>query len=373
MAILVLILLIVIMVTFSFSKQGVERQFGQAAQSIAVAASLIISEDMDGYRNFMEERDVTSEYYQRMQNYFSAIKKTGNIRFIYTINRLDDNNIEFILDSEPVGSPDHSAPGDLEEMTNASRHVFMTKQSTMLKPTSSTYGVLLGGNAPIIDENGELLGVITVSLDNSIIFSALWQLFTVLCLICIFLLVLIYFLMSKVSHYFLEAIMRDKLTKAYNKSYFESMLQKSIDVALKEKQNLSILMLDLDHFKNVNDTYGHPFGDVVLAKVADQIRDCLRKNDFLVRYGGEEFIVLLFNLDSSITVVLAERIRSSIESFEIYNQERNIAIKITISIGIANLHNKKIAALEFVDKADKALYKAKETRNAVALLPEGED
>jgi diguanylate cyclase (GGDEF)-like protein len=370
MSVLVSILLIINIVAYSVSRRVVENQFGLSAQSVAVAVSIFIAEDLDGYRNFMETRDETSEYYRYMQDHFSKTKQNSNIRFIYTINQLDDNNIEFILDSEPVGSPDHSAPGDIEEMTDASREVFLTKQPAVLRPTSSAFGVLLGGNAPILDENGDLLGVVAVSIDNSTVFLAVRQLFIVLCVTCLFLLVVIYFLLSKVSHFFLDAMLRDKLTKAYNKRYFESILQKSIAIALKEKQNLSILMLDIDFFKNVNDTYGHPFGDIVLSKVSGLIRECLRKDDFFVRYGGEEFAVLLYDLDSDITLKLAERIRRAIETFEIYNDENNITVRVTISIGIENLRKRNLSAIEFVHNVDKALYKAKETRNTVAVLPE---
>jgi diguanylate cyclase len=129
-------------------------------------------------------------------------------------------------------------------------------------------------------------------------------------------------------------------------------------------------MLDIDFFKKVNDTYGHPFGDIVLAKVSGLIRDCLRRDDFFVRYGGEEFAVLLYGLDSDIAIKLAERIRKAIETFEIFNEEENIIIKVTISIGVENLHKRHLSAVEFVHRVDKALYKAKETRNTVAMLPE---
>jgi diguanylate cyclase (GGDEF)-like protein len=368
MAALVTILLIVNAVTYSISKQVMEHQFGLAAQSMAVAISQVISEDLDSYRNFLSTRDTSSEYYRHMQSYFGEIKKASNIRFIYTVNQLDDTYIEFILDSEPIGSQYHSNPGDTKIMTDASRQVFMTKQPTMRKPSVSYLGTLLGGNAPILDEQNNLLGAVVVSIDNSMVFSTIQQLFFVLGGACVILLVFIFFLLSKVSHFFLEAILRDKLTSAYNKRYFESMLQKSMDVAIKTNQNLSVLMVDLDYFKNINDTYGHPFGDIVLAKVSGLIRECLRKDDFFVRYGGEEFVILLFNLGSDITIMLAERIRKAIESFEIYNEEKNLGIHMTISIGVANMGKKRMFASELVSNADKALYKAKITRNAVAVF-----
>jgi diguanylate cyclase (GGDEF)-like protein len=368
MSTLVVILLIVNATTYSISKQVIENQFGLAAQSMAVAVSLIVGEDLDAYRDFLDTRDVSSVYYQRMQSLFAEIKKTSNIRFVYTMKQLNDTHMEFVLDAEPVGSQDYSKPGDIEEITDAIRQVLLTKHPTIEKATVSDFGVLLSGNAPIIDENGELLGIAAVDIDNSMVFLTIRHLFIILAIVCLSLLILVYFLLSKVTPYFLGALLKDKLTNAYNKRYFDSLLKKSINMALKNNYDMSLLMLDLDHFKNVNDTYGHPFGDVVLAKVSGLIRECLRKDDFFVRYGGEEFCILLFNVNNAVPVMLAERIRKAIESFEIYNEEKNIGINITISIGVANLNRTKLSAAELIKNSDVALYKAKVTRNAVAVF-----
>jgi diguanylate cyclase (GGDEF)-like protein len=223
-----------------------------------------------------------------------------------------------------------------------------------------TYSIL----KPILDEYGNLAG----GAAGNMVYAAIRHLFVVLGMICILFLVFIFFFLSKIAHFFLEPMLKDKLTGAYNKRYFESFLQDSIDMALKTGQDMSVLMVDLDHFKNINDTYGHVFGDVVLSKVSNLIRDCLRKDDFVVRYGGEEFVVLLFNIDSVITIMLAERIRKMVESYDISNEDGSINTKITISIGVSNLQKRRITALEMVNDADKALYKAKEIRNAVAVL-----
>ena len=367
MSLLSSIFLIVTIMTYSMVRDILGHQFGLVAQSVAVAVSLMISEDLDGYREFLKERDVGSEYYQRMQRNFYQIKKTNNIRFIYTINKLDDIFVEFILDAEPVGSPYYSPPGEIAEVTPASQRVFLTKEPAILEPTRLAYGVLLGGSAPIIDENGDLLGVAGVTIDNSVVFSTVKHLFAALVVVCIILLLLVFSLLSKAADFFLESLLKDKLTGAYNKRYFDDILQEHIDIALNLGQDLSVLMLDLDHFKKVNDTYGHIFGDEVLSKVSSWIRNCLRKDDYLIRYGGEEFVVLLINLNSDIAMIVAERIRKAVESSETYNMEENVPVKITISIGVASLRQRRLSSLELISDADKALYKAKETRNAVAV------
>ena len=218
MSLLAALLVSVYAGSYTVIKKVMERQLGLAAQSVAVGVASIIFEDLDGYREFMKTRNVTSEYYARMQWHFNNLKKTNHIRFIYTVNGIDKKDvdpkvlekmmaeekisdiddldvIEFILDAEPVGGEYWSAPGDLEAMTSATRSVFRTKQPAILKPTASSFGLLFGCSAPILDENGDLIGVVGVSVDNSIVFLTIRELFAVSVVIGLFLLGLIYILL----------------------------------------------------------------------------------------------------------------------------------------------------------------------------------
>jgi len=218
MSLLAALLVTVYTVYYTTLKEVMENQFGLAARSVAVGVASIISEDLDGYRDFMKKRDVTSDYYARMQRHFNNLKKTNHIRFIYTVKEIDKNKvearvletimakenisdladlevIEFILDSEPVGGEYWSAPGDIEAMTYATRSVFLTKQPVLLKPTLSSFGLLFGCSAPILDEHGGLLGVVGVSIDDSAFFSTMRDLFAVLVVMGALLLGLIYILL----------------------------------------------------------------------------------------------------------------------------------------------------------------------------------
>jgi diguanylate cyclase (GGDEF)-like protein len=127
-------------------------------------------------------------------------------------------------------------------------------------------------------------------------------------------------------------------------------------------------MLDLDHFKKVNDTYGHRFGDHVLSSVSATIKNSLREKDYFIRYGGEEFIAVLPGVAEQRAVEIAERIRRVVEESEIFNKDNSVPVKITVSIGIANLNDSAISVQEFVDQADRALYDAKKSRNCVSLF-----
>jgi len=117
-------------------------------------------------------------------------------------------------------------------------------------------------------------------------------------------------------------------------------------------------MLDLDHFKRVNDTYGHPVGDEVLAGFARLVRKCLRKEDLLARYGGEEFVVLLPGAAPSAASSLAERIRHEVVNTPLHAAGHDA--RVTVSIGVASEHDEKLPSLDvMLAFADEALYAAK--------------
>lgn len=135
-------------------------------------------------------------------------------------------------------------------------------------------------------------------------------------------------------------------------------------VHLRPRPDLSLLMIDLDHFKQVNDTYGHSIGDVVLRDFAKELRQAVRQDDIVARYGGEEFVVVLFNADKDGAMQVGEKIRRQAESMEIKTHDNDI-LRFTVSIGVA--HFRPDDTLESVARrADERLYKAKQkSRNYV--------
>lgn len=158
----------------------------------------------------------------------------------------------------------------------------------------------------------------------------------------------------------------DILTGLPNRRYALGRLAQEWETAQRFKRPLSVLMLDLDHFKSVNDTLGHEAGDEVLAHAAKVIREAARTSDIACRLGGEEFLVIATNTDGATAVLLGERIRKAIE----HNQPvgLNLLRPITVSIGISGSGNIKKSWNELIKMADSALYKVKQgTRNSVKL------
>lgn len=152
---------------------------------------------------------------------------------------------------------------------------------------------------------------------------------------------------------------RDSLTNLLNRREINRVLDIEIDRAQRQKYPLSVLMLDLDHFKSINDNHGHQVGDSVLEATAASLNDCSRKTDFIGRIGGEEFVIVLPNTDYETALTLAERYRHKIATTPSNN------IQYTCSIGVAALQgNEQIEQL--MQRADQALYAAKSSgRNNV--------
>lgn len=162
----------------------------------------------------------------------------------------------------------------------------------------------------------------------------------------------------------------DSMTKLYNRRYFTEISEKILDISKREKKNLSILMIDIDRFKRVNDTYGHQFGDEVLITLSRLLVEHQRKSDIVCRYGGEEFVILLPNTSLKNAATLAEKIRILIESLTMEAPE-NKDFKFTVSIGVAEIDIENETNIELaLKRADDALYVAKNSgRNRIYYTP----
>jgi diguanylate cyclase (GGDEF)-like protein len=157
----------------------------------------------------------------------------------------------------------------------------------------------------------------------------------------------------------------DKLTGAYNREFLDRQLPQSLAEALRSGEALSIAMFDVDHFKDVNDSYGHDVGDEVLKIIAARLRDGSRGRDMLVRYGGEEFLLLLPGANLATAAEIADRIRVRIQDSKIHVGEHQLQIR--ISAGVAQQHPGETGE-DLFKRADRALYNAKDHgRNRIEL------
>lgn len=161
----------------------------------------------------------------------------------------------------------------------------------------------------------------------------------------------------------LNMAQKDPLTGVYNRGAMDEALHREIGFSRRQSGNLSLVILDIDLFKSINDDYGHIIGDCVLKAVANSIQACMRSADQLFRYGGEEFVVLMRDTDAKGACLLAERIRKAVESLPCHCSGADIPV--TISAGVSTLREED-TPLALFDQADQALYLAKqEGRNQV--------
>jgi two-component system, cell cycle response regulator len=166
-----------------------------------------------------------------------------------------------------------------------------------------------------------------------------------------------------------ESASRDVLTQAYNKRFLLEQLQSEYAYAARHGTELSLLLFDIDHFKRINDTHGHPAGDYVLSQLARIVVPTIRTEDIFARYGGEEFVILSRTTNRAAAQIVAERVRKVIEQHEFVFEGKKIPV--TVSLGIAAMPDRSIGSSEaLVGVADKALYDAKRGgRNRVVLAP----
>lgn len=205
------------------------------------------------------------------------------------------------------------------------------------------------------------LAVLTVLLKN---FSLLLRTFTIFSACFLILSFLVYHysqriaLSNKLIRMLKEESTKDFLTGLNNVRSFDDFYNKTFTNAVNNNQAFSLLIIDIDHFKKVNDTYGHPSGDEILRQLADILVKCCRSNDFVSRNGGEEFTVLLPNCPSEKALLIAERLRKEVENHQ-FSMPTGKQLKITVSIGLASYPNMQGDHENLYKNADTALYEAK--------------
>ncbi|NJD61738.1 MAG: GGDEF domain-containing protein [Deltaproteobacteria bacterium] len=159
----------------------------------------------------------------------------------------------------------------------------------------------------------------------------------------------------------------DDLTKLYNSRYLNVVLDRELKRSERYRNFFSVLFMDVDFFKRVNDAYGHLVGSRVLVEVGAVLRSCVRETDTVVRYGGDEFVVLLVETNAEDALLVAERMRKMIEC-KTFGQDFGLAIRLTISIGIAAFPEHASSKQHLLSMADQAMYRGKDsTRNVVYL------
>jgi diguanylate cyclase (GGDEF)-like protein len=295
-------------------------------------------------------------YREELTGVFKALMQATGAENIYVEKRISETMKAYLFDDDYSRKSRYQNRGKLTETELA---VF---NDGIISPTDvmsdGEIGEFIAGYAPILErETGAVIGIAAVEFSltyaNSItngIRNIIYLSFGVIILLTS---VVVFMLLKSRQKY----LRKDYLTELCNKSYFERHIRTDVRVFRQTGKPLSLLMIDIDHFKTINDTLGHLTGDKVLKAVSEIILKLTRSNDLCARYGGDEFVVSLHSADQNQAAVIADRIRAEVSRLEIFTQY-NERVTITLSIGIAELKN-GMDAEDLLDHADQAMYRSK--------------
>lgn len=309
---------------------------------------------------FFEDKEHTTQYEEML-----SMMLASDVKYSYILYRDETKKFRFLLDASKTDKACFNQKFDV----NAPEYqlAYNTKKPQLIKQ-QNVENLYLTYLHPII-KDGEVIALFNIDFTTdikTIILKTIKPLETLFTLLTVFIVIFMIMTLMQIFHYFItkKKIFTDPLTKTFNRNYLEEI------GSVLNLENYSLAMLDLDKFKMINDTYGHKAGDYILSHASKIIKNSIRDNDILVRYGGEEFLLLVNNRDNAKRDV-CERVRNNIakEKFVYDGHE----IYVTVSIGLhVNPHLEKNMQ-EAVKIADAMLYHAKKNgRNRVTIYDEKE-
>ena len=312
-------------------------------------------------------------FQERLKNIFADLMLSTGAQAIYIERRLSEENKAYLFNEDYADKARYYGSTALTEEELLAFNEGITVPSTVLNDDS--VGEYIAGYAPIKNpSNDKVVGIVVVEfslthvqiITNSIRNIVLISFGTIIILATL----IVYLLLKSRQKYF----KKDYLTELCNKNYFQKRLKMQVRLSDDTNKPLSLIMIDVDHFKTINDTLGHPAGDKVLQSVSETIRSQTRDCDLCARYGGDEFAVLLTNSDIAQAVAVAERIRQKTELYDhllkytINHPEEHSKLTVTLSIGVAQLVP-DMTPEAFTEAADQALYHSKNTgKNRVTVF-----
>ncbi len=314
--------------------------------------------NIDDLITFFQDKEHTTQYEEML-----SMMLTSDVKYSYILHRDETKKFRFLLDASKTDKASFNQKFDV----NAPEYelAYSTKKPQLIKQ-QNVENLYITYLHPIT-KDGKVVALFNIDFTTdikAIILESIKPLETLFTLLTLFVVIFMAMTLMQIFHYFItkKKIFTDPLTKTFNRNYLEEI------GSVLNLENYSLAMLDLDKFKIINDTYGHKAGDYVLSHASKIIKNSIRDNDILVRYGGEEFLLLINNRDNTKRDI-CERIRNNVakEKFVYDGHE----IYVTVSIGLhVNPHLEKNMQ-EAVKKADKMLYEAKKNgRNRVVVYDE---
>ena len=348
-------------------------RLGIEAKNVALTIAHLIEQDIGPYRELSNsggygDPQFDEAYYLRTNALLREIKQEIDADFIYTETVVSDSEIAYILDAQDMDSDDFSAFGEREGITENELLAHTQKRALFTEVVDyPDWGKLITGFAPIVDmADGTVVGLVGVDFSLEKVEDMLQKISLVIVLSFVTLIVLISLVMFILILLRIESQKTDYLSGLHSKKFHEFRLNDAIEDALSTKRPLSLMMIDIDRFKAINDTYGHQVGDRALKSIADVLKLNTRVVDICSRYGGDEFVVILPETNLKDAVVTGQRIVDKVQQIS-QDFDGLAAGELTVSVGIAQWSLNETPE-SLMEKADKALYQSKETgRNKLTV------
>ncbi len=308
--------------------------------------------------------DLCTEITQAKNAFIAILDEEDNLDILASYNRYSENSFYKYVIEQVKQKKDSIIVTDVFEYNNSKGDLLIPKEITsvfcipiMGTKNEDELGLIKERRKQKIQNESTIIGYIYLDTDS--IINNFTQESIHFCK-----------LLSKVAYilvdnYNLKMVSTvDKLTKLYTRKYFETALQIEIDYSETEGMEFSVIMIDIDNFKTVNDRFGHQRGDEILQGVSGTIVSALRKGDIAARYGGEEIIILLPNTGEEEGINVAEKLRKKVENARLLGLHNPL----TISVGVSTYPNHSTWTKDLIEKADQALYYAKENGKNLSCL-----
>ena len=348
-------------------------QAGNEAMAIAITISKFIEKDIDNYKKLSsvteyKKGSYDEAYYEKMRKVFKKINDEIDTEFIYTEKKVSDNEVAYILDGEDPTSQEFSPLGSRDSISAAESRVYKDGVPTSTPIVNSkTWGDLITGIAPIKDRGGKVIGLACVDFSTQYVQKTLFNIKMFITAVLFIFIILLYIIVNELLCKYNKKLDTDYLTKLYNRRYYDYYLKKLINLMHNTDKTFSLMIIDIDNFKDINDNLGHLIGDKVLKVVAETIKSSIRNRDTCFRFGGDEFAVILPDTSKKNAALIAERIQRKLSDIEFYNDTENYELlNISLSMGIAEW-TQGTDAEKITEYADQALYISKnEGKNKVS-------
>lgn len=360
-----LFLLLPAQILFSNYKRTMLEEMSKRALAIANTTAKLLALDSLPYIELTsalqdDPKSFDKQYYTKMHTLFIKLRKDTGVDYLYSQYQQDDTTCMVVLDSQEQEDSlfPFSPPGSLVAPWPAGCC------ETFRNTASLSTGIIgntrreasIFAHAPIIDiENGTLIGVVTTGFSLATLEQNMRNMFYLILFLFILIAILVSLALCIVLKLREHSLDVEYLTKLGTKKFFENQLTRVADHAKASSTEFSLLMLDIDGFKLINDTYGHLTGDGVLQAVASIIRSIVQATDICSRIGGDEFAIILTTSPLEQALSIAQCIQEAIQDHLV---EGCPELELSVSIGVAQW-DRSNTIQELIEQADQALYKAK--------------